>query len=255
MIVKKAGDRSNADLEMQHDTLGKVKTTSSQQLRTFLPQAAHETKSGGIESQCIVNNGPLSMPKSPKNDSTESSSSASTPTNDPLKGSLTDAEIWSQVRNHSLPQLQAHKSLLQQELKVLKKSLSSTQSAANIEEIQSLQQRVKRNWEIVKNAIFLLELGKEKAPTPQPSHHSTRHQPSLAELFKDEKKRLTKELKSFEEQFAVTHGQPISNAADIEPKVAQYHRLQKLLGAIAALSLEHDYQLHETDKRQEICVQ
>jgi hypothetical protein len=254
MIVKKAGDRSTADIEMQHDTLDKVKPTTSQELQKFL----NETKSDDIvnlESHCKLNDGSLSMPKTPTNDSIESSSSTSTPPNDPLKRSLTDAEIWSQVRNHSLPKLQAHKSLLQQELKVLKKSLSCTQGAAKIEEIKSLQQRVKRNSEIVKNAIFLLELGKEKSPTPQPSHHSTRHQPSLAELFKDEKKRLTKELKSFEEQFAITHGRPISSAADIEPKVPQYRRLQKLLGATAALSLEHDYKRHEEDKLQEICVQ
>lgn len=107
-----------------------------------------------------------------------------------------------------------------------------------------------RNSEIVKNAIFLMELGKEiVSMTPQPSHQSPRRRPSLMAEFKDEQKMLTKELKTFEEEFAIKHGRPISSTRDIEPQVHQYRRLQKLQGATAALRLEHDYQ------RQQICVQ
>jgi hypothetical protein len=193
-------------------------------------------------------------------DTTEPSSIARIPAlcNDLLKKTPADAEIWSEVRKRSLSQLQAHKSILLKALKVLKHSLSRTlECPVKIAEIQSLQKIVKQNTEIVKNAIFLLELGKEKASAShQPeSQPSSQLRLSLIAELKNEKRRLTKELKAFEDEFAIQHGRPISSATDIEPQVHAYRRLQKLQGATAALRLEHDYRRHEKDQRQEICVQ
>jgi hypothetical protein len=203
-------------------------------------------------------------------DTTEPSSMASIPasksSNDRLKHrSPADAEIWSEVRTRSLSQLQAHKSILLKALKVLKHSLSRTQECPEkLSEIQSLQQIVKRNTEIVKNAIFLLELGKEKASSTT-LHQSEESQPSSSHLrlsliaeLTNEKRILTQELKTFEDEFVVQHERPISSATDIDPQVHKYRRLQKLQGATAALRLEHDYRRREKgDPRwqQEIGVQ